>query len=52
MENKQQNTQKRPYEKPEAELVVLRIQENIAISGAAPIVVHNDEFDGEDDVFD
>ena len=44
--------EKRTYVKPEAELVALRLQENIASSASAPIVIYNDEFDGEDDVFD
>ena len=46
------NIEKRPYIKPEAELVALRLQENIATSRPDKIVIYDDEFDGEDDVFD
>ena len=44
--------EKRTYVKPEAELVALRLQENIATSQPDKIVIYDDEFDGEDDVFD
>ena len=46
--NKNQ-TEKLPYIKPEAELLVLRIRENIATSRFDKI---DDEFDGDDHVFD
>jgi hypothetical protein len=47
----EKNTEKkdgrRLYGKPEIELIVLNMDENIAFSG-----VYNDEFDGEDDRID
>ena len=44
MEKNLNQTERRPYVKPEANLFALRVNENIASSG--------DEFDGEDDDFD
>jgi hypothetical protein len=44
MEKNPNNTERRPYVKPEADLVELRVKENIAFSG--------DEFDGDDHDFD
>ena len=55
MENMQNNNEKRTYVRPEAELFTLRLQENIAASGSdetSKVVIYEDEFDGEDDVFD
>ena len=47
METNRNTTEKRPYVRPEAELLALCLQENIATSA-----VIDDEFDGEDDDFD
>ena len=47
--NKNQN-EKRPYVKPEGEMIALRLQENIAASDNSTLFL--DEFNGEDDVFD
>jgi hypothetical protein len=47
METNRNTTEKRPYVRPEAELIALCMQENIATSA-----VIDDEFDGEDDVFE
>ena len=44
MEKNLNQTERRPYVKPEANLFAFRVNENIAYSG--------DEFDGEDDDFD
>ena len=44
MEENLNQTERRPYVKPEANLFALRVNENIAYSG--------DEFNGEDDDFD
>jgi hypothetical protein len=44
MEKNLNQTERRPYVKPEANLFALRVNENIAYSG--------DEFNGEDDDFD
>lgn len=52
MENNMNNGQKRSYIKPEAALIALNIQENIATSRPAPIEIFYDELDGEEDVFD
>ena len=52
MENNMNKNQKRSYIKPEAGLIVLNIQENIATSNPEPIRIFRDEFDGEADEFD
>lgn len=54
MENNQ--TQRRPYVRPEADLRLLRLGENIAASGTEtdteePKRYYVDAFDGEDDDF-
>lgn len=49
MEKNLNQTERRPYVKPEADLLALRLEENIASSGK---LFYDDEFDGEDDVFD
>ena len=46
----EKNIEKRAYIKPEAELITLCFQENIATS--EPVKTYDDEFNGEDDVFD
>lgn len=54
MEKNMNQTEKRSYVRPEAELFTLRLQENIAASGSdetTKVVIYKDEFDGEDDVF-
>ncbi len=43
MEKNLNEQERRPYVKPEADLVPLRLDENIAYSG--------DAFDGEEDIF-
>lgn len=50
MEKNRKNSERRPYVKPEAELWLLRLQENIATSEPEETVYYPDEFDGEDDV--
>ena len=52
MDKKQNQQDRRPYVKPDAELFSLRLQENIATSKPDKIVIFYDEFDGEDDVFE
>lgn len=55
MEKNMNQAEKRTYVRPEAGLITLRFQENIAASGSdetSKIVIYEDEFDGEDDVFD
>lgn len=47
----EKNTEKRPYVRPEGELLVLRTQENIATSKAEETRYYEDDFDGEDDVW-
>ena len=51
MENKRHNNEKRTYVKPEAELLPLLMNENIAASNTVDRFF-DDEFNGEDDVFD
>lgn len=52
MEKNMNQAEKRTYVRPEAELLTLRLQENIATSQPEKIKLYIDEFDGEDDVFD
>lgn len=54
MEKNLNHKERRPYVRPEANLWLLRLGENIAISGSDQdeIVVWDDEFDGEDHDFE
>lgn len=46
-----ENMKRKAYVKPEAELMLIAIEENIASSGNTPPVVDR-PFDGEEDFFD